>query len=593
MAGATAHRRPRAGGGGDSLLPVVGVAALICFTPVAFIVAAATMAATLVQRSFRWWEVALFGVYLTAIAVAINLYRGNGATAYHFWYLRHAVGALFHLDPVGFLLGLWSTVALGLPVGVTVGGLLVPVVTYFAGGAEWHPLEVRRGELAEDRTRRKSAAMATNLVAQSKLPSPPIGVVLDGSAKEWITNGFVCLPKRRANLGMVVVGAPGSGKTVTLQRMLMAQASMGRKVVLVDLKGTDPDHPNAQIDAYRMFRPEARVMRWPEQPLDMWRGSSTELVNRLMQVQDFTEPFYKHVTQTILRLALSPADAPCRRSEGFLARLDPDYLKRMHGGGPRDSDLRTVIRRPEILDGVRMRYSGFFAALDGQFDGSVSFDDFDLLVLTIPSLAAKEDAAAYAKILLADFSHFCTVRKPRTGHDVTLVIDEFSAVPSAAPLVIDLAERVRDVGGQVIVSAQSFEGLGETEDERKRLVGACPGGLILHAQDDPEALLKAAGTVRKAEQSWQLESGGGSGMGSMRMGFRMAIDPDLVRQAGIGEAWIIARGRYVHMQVLPVPPPRLRAGGATDGGRPWQPPNEPQKRRQPPRDDQGGDPFDV
>ena len=43
---------------------------------------------------------------------------------------------------------------------------------------------------------------------------------------------------------------------------------------------------------------------------------------------------------------------------------------------------------------------------------------------------------------------------------MTLIVDEFSAVTGAAPLLIDLAERVRDAGGQAVVSVQSWEGLG-------------------------------------------------------------------------------------------------------------------------------------
>lgn len=57
------------------------------------------------------------------------------------------------------------------------------------------------------------------------------------------------------------------------------------------------------------------------------------------------------------------------------------------------------------LDGVRLRYSGFFDALGGRFDGDVSFKDFDVLVLTIPALAQADDAEACVRMLLADFAH--------------------------------------------------------------------------------------------------------------------------------------------------------------------------------------------
>lgn len=177
-------------------------------------------------------------------------------------------------------------------------------------------------------------------------------------------------------------------------------------------------------------------------------------------------------------------------------------------------------------------------------------------------------------------------------------MDEFSAVTAAAPLVIDLAERVRDVGGQVVVTAQSYQGLGKDDDERKRLIGAASGGLIVHRCVDPDELLKGAGTIRVAEQSWQLDSAGGSGMGSMRMAHKMAIDPDRVRQAAVGEAWVIADGSYQHMRVLPVGErPRVaEPDRPAEPHRPAErPPQLPEEQGPAPQSDEpfgeGGDPF--
>lgn len=134
---------------------------------------------------------------------------------------------------------------------------------------------------------------------------------------------------------------------------------------------------------------------------------------------------------------------------------------------------------------------------------------------------------------------------------MSLIIDEFSAITDAAPLVIDLAERVRDVGGQVIVAAQSYEGLGTDDAERRRMIGALGAGVILHRCIDPDELLRAGGTVRKVEQSWQVDDVAHSGLGSMRMAHGMRVDPDAVRQADVGEAWVISNGRSLHTSVFP------------------------------------------
>jgi hypothetical protein len=152
------------------------------------------------------------------------------------------------------------------------------------------------------------------------------------------------------------------------------------------------------------------------------------------------------------------------------------------------------------------------------------------------------------RLLLEDFAHYATLRKPRKGEDATLVFDEFSAITGGRETAIQLTERVRDAGCAVYLSAQSADGLGD-ERQQARLVGACSGGLLLHAQPDPAGLLAAAGVVKVVEQTWRLDPDGPTGNSSARIGERPRIEAGAVQQAREGEAWLIARGRYEHLMV--------------------------------------------
>jgi hypothetical protein len=93
-------------------------------------------------------------------------------------------------------------------------------------------------------------------------------------------------------------------------------------------------------------------------------------------------------------------------------------------------------------------------------------------VLTVPTLLSKAEAEAEAdadaamRVVLEDYGHYASGRKPRHGEDAVLILDEFSALASGVDSAINLAERVRDVGVQVIVAAQSVEGLGITGRRR-------------------------------------------------------------------------------------------------------------------------------
>ena len=59
--------------------------------------------------------------------------------------------------------------------------------------------------------------------------------------------------------------------------------------------------------------------------------------------------------------------------------------------------------------------------------------------------------------------------------------------------------------------------------------------------------------VRTLEHNWELDFCGPRGLAKARMGDRPRIDPEAVRQAHPGEAWVIQAGQSIHPRVLPPP----------------------------------------
>jgi hypothetical protein len=175
-------------------------------------------------------------------------------------------------------------------------------------------------------------------------------------------------------------------------------------------------------------------------------------------------------------------------------------------------------------------------------------------VLTIPTIASRTDADAAVRLILEDLGHFATRRKARTGDDVLLVLDEFSAVQGGTEQAIHLAERLRDVGVPVVFGAQSPEGLGD-ERQQRRLLHTIGGGLVLHQTPDPDTLVALAGTVRVAEQAWQLDPWGPAGQAKVFMADRPRVDPNQVRQLYPGEAFLVHGGRAVKLWILQAPVP--------------------------------------
>jgi hypothetical protein len=77
--------------------------------------------------------------------------------------------------------------------------------------------------------------------------------------------------------------------------------------------------------------------------------------------------------------------------------------------------------------------------------------------------------------------------------------------------------------------------------------------VVVHQCPDPERLLALAGTVRDVEHNWEVDRWGPRGIAKARMHDRPRIDPELVRAAQPGEAWVIQAGHAIHLRVLPPP----------------------------------------
>jgi hypothetical protein len=549
-----AARQPAANG----LLLVMLV--LVWFSPLSIAAWLLGQAVILLQRRWHWWRFTLAALAWIATVLLVlgpeQALRRHIFVPQHFW---QYVALHFGFGPPGTRITvgqfLWDLIAtqiwLAAPVGLLAASLSVWNAERAAGGAEWSPF-VRRRQRINQRTRDRRTARILARPRDHKLAAPALGIALDGDLASWRQGRYVVPPAQLRGKAMAVVGAPGAGKTITLLRLAYLAGLLGRKVCFVDCKGTDPTLVPALIAAYQLGNPGARIGCWPDTAMDMWRGSPVQVASRLLAVEQFTEPFYQRVASAGLRLALTAPDIPpVDGSDELLRRLDVDELAVLWEGRP--LQLKDIEAIADHLPGARLRYADFFAALGGAFDrGTWSYEDADLAVLTMPTLLSKAEADAAMRVVLEDYGHYATGRKPREGEDALLVLDEFSALASGVDSAINLAERVRDVGVQVIVAAQSVEGLGDHR-QAPRLLASCAGGIVVQQCPDPERLLALAGQVRTLEHNWELDHYGPRGFAKARMGERPRIDPEAVRQAQPGEAWVIQAGQSIHLRVLPPP----------------------------------------
>ena len=544
------HRLPTGGPPAAGQLSMLVAIGLFLLSPVTLLAWAAGQV-LLRLTGLRWWKLALAS--MAAIAVVLAVEGGPGpALAHHFsgyvGWLRQFGAPVVHLPMPGAFL--WPQLPLAIPTG-----LLVAALNLAGRRQAINPAEVKRAQ--REATRRMEAAVRRAAAMRDDHFGPvALGIQVDGDLGWADRRGLVVVPRPMQGRSRLIVGTSGMGKTVDVEREAFIAARAGRKFFLIDGKGTDPGFVERALAGYLWGNPYARVALWPELPMDGWRGNPAALHNRLMAMLGWTEPYYQDVASLLLRLALNAPgeDGPVRSSGQLMARMDPELLMRLYEHDPdRQREVWSLRGRDQAraVKGAIGRFANFFAATAGGFDAGPagwSFEDVDFAYLRAPYLAGRQDADAAMRLLLEDFAHYATLRKPRRGEDATLVFDEFSAIAGGREAAIQLVERVRDAGCALYLSAQSADGLGD-EAQQRRLVGACSGGLLLHAMPDPEGLLRAAGVVKVVEQTWRLDPQGPTGNSSARIGERPRIEPGQVQQAREGEAWFIARGRFEHLMV--------------------------------------------
>jgi len=324
-----------------------------------------------------------------------------------------------------------------------------------------------------------------------------------------------------------------------------------------------------------------------EASLSLWALPARDLAVLLYQLTEHGTggaAYYADVTQAVLTLACGAPGQPPSCAAEFLDRLDPAWLETAYAEG-RPGELGWIrAARPHLGD-IQLRYTTLLSRLGPALDGPGRLPDADAWYFILEGTAEPSVAEAQAMAITELIAHAATDRTapPRA---MLLAADDYSAVSRRVPLS-NLYERGRSLGLGVMVSAQSWQGLGRDEDERYRIAATADGGLWLLQTPHPEPLVALAGTRRVLESAHKLIGAGWGQEGTTRIQHAWTADPDLIRTLDTGQACYIRRGTAVYIQVarprpallpLPaaratvVPPPRAhRATRPPAGEHPTQP----------------------
>jgi hypothetical protein len=404
-------------------------------------------------------------------------------------------------------------------------------------------------QLAQRSRQATKRAAAAPLVVEGQLI---LGAPITGDL-DWRCRGYLPYPPDVLGRHLVLVGASGQGKSETAVRLAAgAAAAYGWQVFFLDAKGDLA--MAARFWAAMQAGGKTNLAMMPSRPFDVWRGDSTALLNRLLSVLEWSEPYYRDLTKMVLSLALDAPQGPPRSSPELLGRLNRERLHELYAGHPDGAELGGL--KAEQIAATYNRYRAFFRALQGQVDGDWSWEDVETGYLLLDGLALKDQSVSLGRVLLEDFAHYVARRKP-SDRRVLLIVDEFSALSLGGTDAASLFERVRSYGTSVVVTAQSYAGLGQGAD---RILGAA-AAVLLHQCPDPEILITRAGQVSER----QLRQGGtervtlggirtyATGQVSAVTQERAKVRPELVQQLGVGEAVLICGGQASRLRISQVP----------------------------------------
>ncbi|HXB14646.1 MAG TPA: helicase HerA-like domain-containing protein [Solirubrobacteraceae bacterium] len=354
----------------------------------------------------------------------------------------------------------------------------------------------------------------------------------------------------------LIVGATGSGKTVTQTLLAERAIADGRAVIAVDPKGDAAMRDRLGAAALRAGR---RFVEWtpagPSTYNPYSRGGETEIADRLLAGEHFTEPHYLRQAQRYLGHAIRALRA-CGREVSLAAiveMLDPTALEAAlreaheHAAESGHSYLDSLTpRQLRDLAGIRDRLAILAESEVGRWLRGGGSDSFELLSACRSASVVYFGLEADSRPLVAQMLGAAIVQDLQSTvaalqsspAPALAAIDEFSAL--GARHVTALFGRARSAGISLVLGTQEISDLRVAGAEHllERVLGNV-SLLVAHRQVVPasaELLGRMAGTRGCWRVSW-----GGRGTTRTR-GFEPVLEPEALMSLAPGWGVVISFG---------------------------------------------------
>jgi hypothetical protein len=372
----------------------------------------------------------------------------------------------------------------------------------------------------------------------------------------------------------LIVGATGAGKTTTLLRILTQQIARRRPVVAIDLKGS-PAFASALSGAARAAGRPCQI--WTPDGHSHWNplqhGNATELKDKLMSTERFTEPHYQRAAERYLQTAIqvlqeARPDRPVTLA-AVAAMMEPETLVGQLGKVPEALRQRVAkylsnLSRDQqsAILGLGSRLAVINESHSGAWLEPSDGHDIDLrralaggevIVFSLNASQYGKLAANIASLIIQDLITVAGHRLQQPADGLAMVaIDEFSALDTDN--VLNLLARARESRIGVLLSTQELADLDRAALGFKDQVLGIIALLAAHRQNVPasaELVARIIGTDTTWQHTYQVSSrsvaaafGGGeapTGLGTKREVEQFRIHPNVIKELPTGEMVLVTK----------------------------------------------------
>jgi conjugal transfer pilus assembly protein TraD len=437
----------------------------------------------------------------------------------------------------------------------------------------------------------------------------------------------VTLSEDQLSAHALIVGASGAGKTTTLLRILGEQIAQGRAVVALDLKGSPTFAADLERAATRAGRPfRLWTLDGPARWNPLAHGNATELKDKLIGSERFSEPHYRRAAERYVQSAIQVLQASGRQPDlaGVVALMDPrrlsavarqldtplgervrdylesltaDQLSAVRGLGSRLA-LLSESSAGAFLSGSAPDAGHGPAARESGLDLRAGLSGPEVILFSLNSSRYGSLAAQVGTLAIQDLISVSGERLAggaagtREAPPATLAIDEFSALGSDH--VLALLARGRESGVSVLLATQELSDLERAGRGFRDQVLGLTTVKIVHRQDVPSSartISEMAGTELAWDETRQLRSpfAPSGSRGTRRQVERFRVHPNVVKTLPPGEAVMLIKSPVAMVHRVRVTPlelgPTPRAASLTtthDTARPGLPRPAPPAQLAPP-----------